>query len=145
MRSTRPTTKSEFLVEDSRLRARSRDDASLYQSRRPSWTPSLSDHPENPSQFVTSPGENGNESVIQGAPLPSASKGRVTSESSLTTSLRNADMGMSRGETPSPEELLSSPDDSGNFRKSLQIDMKGLVGDAVGNVSLVSLQGDSMC
>ena len=30
----------------------------------------------------------------------------------------------------------SSPEDGDNFRKSLQIDMKGLVGDAVGNVSL---------
>jgi hypothetical protein len=29
----------------------------------------------------------------------------------------------------------SSPEDGGNFRRSLQIDMKGLVGDAVGNVS----------
>lgn len=28
-----------------------------------------------------------------------------------------------------------SPDDGGNFRRSLQIDMKNLVGDAVGNVS----------
>lgn len=28
-----------------------------------------------------------------------------------------------------------SPDDGGNFRRSLQIDMKTLVGDAVGNVS----------
>lgn len=28
-----------------------------------------------------------------------------------------------------------SPDDGSNFRRSLQIDMKGLVGDAVGNVS----------
>lgn len=28
-----------------------------------------------------------------------------------------------------------SPDDGGNFRRSLQIDMKDLVGDAVGNVS----------
>lgn len=31
----------------------------------------------------------------------------------------------------------SSPEDGGNFRRSLQIDMKGLVGDAVGNVSIV--------
>ncbi|KAJ7576839.1 hypothetical protein C8J56DRAFT_971742 [Mycena floridula] len=30
----------------------------------------------------------------------------------------------------------SSPEDGGNFRKSLQIDMKGLVGDAVGNMSI---------
>ena len=29
----------------------------------------------------------------------------------------------------------SSPEDGGNFRSSLQIDMKTLVGDAVGNVS----------
>lgn len=29
----------------------------------------------------------------------------------------------------------TSPDDGGNFRRSLQIDMKDLVGDAVGNVS----------
>ncbi|KAF9491085.1 hypothetical protein BDN71DRAFT_1453503 [Pleurotus eryngii] len=30
----------------------------------------------------------------------------------------------------------SSPEDGGNFRRSLQIDMKGLVGDAVGNMSI---------
>ncbi len=30
---------------------------------------------------------------------------------------------------------VSSPEDRGNFHESLQIDMKGLVGDAVGNVS----------
>ena len=28
----------------------------------------------------------------------------------------------------------SSPEDGGNFRRNLEIDMKGLVGDAVGNV-----------
>lgn len=32
----------------------------------------------------------------------------------------------------------SSPEDGGNFRRSLQIDMKGLVGDAVGNVSILT-------
>lgn len=32
-------------------------------------------------------------------------------------------------------DVPSSPEDGGNFRRSLQIDMKGLVGDAVGNVS----------
>lgn len=37
-----------------------------------------------------------------------------------------------------PAEFSSaSPEDGGNFRRSLQIDMKGLVGDAVGNVSVV--------
>ena len=33
-------------------------------------------------------------------------------------------------------DVPSSPEDGGNFRRSLQIDMKGLVGDAVGNVSI---------
>jgi hypothetical protein len=33
----------------------------------------------------------------------------------------------------------SSPEDGGNFRRSLQIDNKGLVGDAVGNVSVCSV------
>jgi hypothetical protein len=34
----------------------------------------------------------------------------------------------------------SSPEETGNWHRSLQIDMKGLVGDAVGNVrSLVTL------
>ena len=33
----------------------------------------------------------------------------------------------------------SSPEDGGNFRRSLQIDNKGLVGDAVGNVSISRL------
>jgi hypothetical protein len=32
----------------------------------------------------------------------------------------------------------SSPDDGGTFRRSLQIDMKSLVGDAVGNVSCLT-------
>lgn len=32
----------------------------------------------------------------------------------------------------------SSPEEGGNFRKSYQIDMKGLVGDAVGNVRILS-------
>lgn len=36
---------------------------------------------------------------------------------------------------PDPKSQLSSPEDGGNFRRSLQIDNKGLVGDAVGNVS----------
>lgn len=31
-----------------------------------------------------------------------------------------------------------SPDDDSGFRCSLQIDMKGLVGDAVGNVSVIT-------
>jgi hypothetical protein len=31
----------------------------------------------------------------------------------------------------------ASPEDGSNLRRSLQIDMKGLVGDAVGNVSRV--------
>jgi len=39
--------------------------------------------------------------------------------------------GMPKGSLPS-----SSPEDGGNFRRSLQIDMKELVGDAVGNVCL---------
>ena len=32
-------------------------------------------------------------------------------------------------------DVPSSPEDGGNFKRGLQIDMKGLVGDAVGNVS----------
>ena len=31
-------------------------------------------------------------------------------------------------------DVPSSPDDGSNFKRGLQIDMKGLVGDAVGNV-----------
>jgi hypothetical protein len=38
-------------------------------------------------------------------------------------------------ETPSSAEPVS-PEDGSNLRRSLQIDMKGLVGDAVGNVSV---------
>jgi hypothetical protein len=41
---------------------------------------------------------------------------------------------MSEGQT-AKSDVPSSPEDGGNFRRSLQIDMKGLVGDAVGNVS----------
>ncbi|KAJ3559944.1 hypothetical protein NM688_g25 [Phlebia brevispora] len=33
-------------------------------------------------------------------------------------------------------DVPSSPEDGSNFRRSLQIDMKGLVGDAVGNMSI---------
>jgi len=36
-----------------------------------------------------------------------------------------------------------SPENGFNFRQSLQIDMKGLVGDAVGNVSLFSMATSS--
>ncbi|KAI0345160.1 hypothetical protein BDW22DRAFT_1354052 [Trametopsis cervina] len=38
--------------------------------------------------------------------------------------------------TNTTSDLPSSPEDGGNFRRSLQIDMKGLVGDAVGNMSI---------
>ena len=41
-------------------------------------------------------------------------------------------------ESQSAEVSPISPEDGGNFRRSLQIDMKGLVGDAVGNVSIVA-------
>ncbi|KAI0689793.1 hypothetical protein BC835DRAFT_1367485 [Cytidiella melzeri] len=36
----------------------------------------------------------------------------------------------------SESDVPSSPEDGGNFRRNLQIDMKGLVGDAVGNMSI---------
>lgn len=45
------------------------------------------------------------------------------------------------GKTSSP----SSPEDGGNFRRSLQIDNKGLVGDAVGNVSAGSILYGLLC
>ena len=38
------------------------------------------------------------------------------------------------GSQTTTSDMPSSPEDGGNFRRSLQIDMKGLVGDAVGNV-----------
>jgi len=49
----------------------------------------------------------------------------------------------SRGSSEVHAELPSSENGS-NFRQSLQIDMKGLVGDAVGNVSLFSMATSSM-
>ena len=45
---------------------------------------------------------------------------------------------------PQPELSPISPEDGGNFRRSLQIDMKGLVGDAVGNVSTVDCKHVSL-
>lgn len=36
--------------------------------------------------------------------------------------------------------IPSSPEDTGNWHRSLQIDMKGLVGDAVGNVRPYTFQ-----
>lgn len=44
------------------------------------------------------------------------------------------------GGAANSSDVPSSPEDGGNFRRSLQIDMKGLVGDAVGNVSYQVLQ-----
>jgi hypothetical protein len=41
--------------------------------------------------------------------------------------------GMTKSAHPS-----SSPEDGGNFRRSLQMDMKELVGDAVGNVCCIA-------
>lgn len=43
-------------------------------------------------------------------------------------------------DVPQAGSLPSSPEDGGNFRRSLQIDMKGLVGDAVGNVSVMGME-----
>jgi WD repeat-containing protein 59 len=46
---------------------------------------------------------------------------------------------MTQKQTSNGSDVPSSPEDGGNFRRNLQIDMKGLVGDAVGNVSLLHL------
>ena len=43
--------------------------------------------------------------------------------------------------TATRPEPSTSPDDGGNFGRSLQIDMKDLVGDAVGNVRRRTLPG----
>ncbi|KAK0185986.1 vacuolar membrane protein [Armillaria mellea] len=61
---------------------------------------------------------------------PSSSK-TSTRRPSWTPSIQEAhvsDSGTNDG--------VSSPEDRGNFHESLQIDMKGLVGDAVGNMSI---------
>ncbi|PBK62980.1 hypothetical protein ARMSODRAFT_963822 [Armillaria solidipes] len=61
---------------------------------------------------------------------PSSSK-TSTRRPSWTPSMQEAhvsDSGTNDG--------VSSPEDRGNFHESLQIDMKGLVGDAVGNMSI---------
>lgn len=42
-------------------------------------------------------------------------------------------------ELPEAPAEPASPEDGSNLRRSLQIDMKGLVGDAVGNVSLYTV------
>ena len=44
---------------------------------------------------------------------------------------------MSQVKTGNTSDVPSSPEDGGNFRRNLEIDMKGLIGDAVGNVSLL--------
>jgi len=75
--------------------------ASLLNSRRPSFTPSL---PE--------------------VPVDRSHKRHIS----------HADM----TEAQLAESSPTSPEDGDNFRRSLQIDMKGLVGDAVGNVSVIS-------
>lgn len=46
-----------------------------------------------------------------------------------------AEVSMSSHRQRDMSEEPSSPEDGSNFRRSLQIDMKGLVGSAVGNVS----------
>jgi hypothetical protein len=52
----------------------------------------------------------------------------MPSEGTSTLAVHTEDIGL----TSQP----SSPEDGGTFRQSLQIDNKGLVGDAVGNVSV---------
>ena len=42
---------------------------------------------------------------------------------------------MNQTNTGTASDVPSSPEDGGNFRRNLEIDMKGLIGDAVGNVS----------
>ncbi|EGN97137.1 hypothetical protein SERLA73DRAFT_57400 [Serpula lacrymans var. lacrymans S7.3] len=79
---------------------------SLLSARRPSWTP---------SPFYDLPGPHGPDSLQPGL----ASYRDVPS------------FGVQPPVHPSP-----SPDDSGNFYQRLQIDMKDLVGDAVGNMSI---------
>jgi hypothetical protein len=78
--------------------------ASLLNSRRPSFTPSL--------------------------PELAVDRSRTLARRSSRT-----DMAEPQPAGSSP----TSPEDGGNFRRSLQIDMKGLVGDAVGNVSSIVL------
>lgn len=79
---------------------------------------------------------------------------------SWTPSLSFRGVQPSDGKSPTAAEgggqttssIPSSPEDRGNFRRSLQIDNKGLVGDAVGNVSagpiifneLVAIVGEAL-
>lgn len=157
------TRRSSGSVEDARLRT-SREDSrpplsSLLTARRPSWTPQLpssveyspgtsrtsksqtrtkgeSAHqdpnsrrrPGPPSTLLTARGPSWS-LVLPENPLDQLQKRRVNYQEPISPQV-TLDPMTSSGEP-------SSPEDGGNFRRSLQIDMKGLVGDAVGNVSVL--------
>lgn len=117
----------------------------ILSARRPSWSPSLPDAQErrrgrlSNSKSSSRRREVGNSDWAPSPPSTSLIAARRPSmpESRHRLHIRYPDaddMQVSDG-IQSPADPPSSPEDGGNFRRSLQIDMKDLVGDAVGNVS----------
>lgn len=147
-------------LDDSRLPSSRRNSVDLRQhailsttSRRASWAPdSLQREKHTPTSSSAWHVEERAETIAAGqewyntvfAPPARLLNSRRPSLSSLPKSIER-----SRGDRPRPvvdSQVAdsptvvepSSPEDGGNFRRSLQIDMKGLVGDAVGNVSILT-------
>jgi hypothetical protein len=146
-------------LDDSRLPASRRNSVDLRHhailsttSRRASWAPGSFQHEQsNSTSSSRRPAEERPESVVAGqewyntvfAPPASLLNSRRPSLSSLPKSIERSHRNRpSRPEVdpqvPDSSTMTepASPEDGGNFRRSLQIDMKGLVGDAVGNVSI---------
>ncbi|KAG5653422.1 hypothetical protein H0H81_000533 [Sphagnurus paluster] len=73
------------------------------------------------------------------APPASLLNSRQASSVSLADSVDNERLERRRSRMGTPPTVITepaSPEDSSNFKRSLQIDMKKLVGDAVGNMSI---------
>lgn len=150
------TGRSSGSVEDPRLRTTredSRPPSSLLTAQRPSWTPllplsmELSLPPPRISESQTRTKEDSSRRRAGPPPSPLAARQPSWSLALPETPFipppkRRVNYQVpikpqeTMGSTPSSGEP-SSPEDGGNFRRSLQIDMKGLVGDAVGNVSIL--------
>ncbi|KAF9467004.1 hypothetical protein BDZ94DRAFT_1250295 [Collybia nuda] len=145
-------------LDDSRLPASRRNSVDLRQhailsttSRRASWAPD-SFQREKITSASSFPwhAEERTDSLVAGqewyntifAPPGRLLNSRRPSLSSLPKSIEHTRGDRNRPEIGTqPLDIStvvepSSPEDGGNFRRSLQIDMKGLVGDAVGNMSI---------
>ncbi|KAF8885596.1 hypothetical protein BD779DRAFT_1532626, partial [Infundibulicybe gibba] len=135
-----------FTSENAAYLDRQVDTSFVAGARRPSWTPSLPDSLEytrlaRPSKSTSRLREDRtpDNHFISSPSLLTAR--RPSSTPSLPDILQRTRMG--RADIPGyafdpPQAFVepASPGDGSNFRRSLQIDMKGLVGDAVGNMSI---------